>query len=81
MRSATDRAAIAEALPATMVWHVGHHSAGSEERTCLEPERGLVVQQALPPVLRYKLRQHHRDQVVRILAIHRVYVGKQGRHE
>ena len=41
---------------AQMVGHAGHNDARPEQQRRLDPQRGLVVQQVLPPVARHELR-------------------------
>ena len=51
-----------------LVGHAGHHHAGREQQSALQPQRGLVVQQLLPPAPDHVLRDEHRDDVARARA-------------
>src|SRR5262245_43019631 len=43
--------------------HVDHHHPLAEEQGALDQQRGLVVQQVLPPAGRHELGNHDRDHV------------------
>src|SRR5581483_2160833 len=50
-----------------LVWHAGHHHSALEEQPALQPQRGLVVQQLLPPVSEYVLGDVNGHDIVRVL--------------
>ena len=51
---------------AQLVGHRGDHHAGREQQPALEPQRGLVVQQLLPPAADDVLRDVDRDDAARV---------------
>ena len=68
-------------LALEVIGDIGDDNARAEEQARLQAQCCLVMQDCLPPMRSDIFWQHHRNDVMRMLAAHQINIGQQRRYQ